>query len=427
MMESSRIEKQQPGMRKPLLFLILSSLPAFAEALTLEQAMREAVEKNLNLLAERMNVTVAEARIIQANLKPNPVVTYAQDYQNVFGTGLTAENSGGPPEFSLRTDWLFERGRKREYRTEVARQAKSVAELNLLNTIRQLYLDVQSAYVDVLAAQDSLQLAEQNLKALNNIVDINSIRVKAGDLAQVELVRSKVAALQFETAVKQAQLKVVTAKNRLKLLLGRTQTQELPDVTGPLRQDRDMLLVDDLRKLAIEYRPDLQAVKRDQARSQADIRLQLANGKIDYTLSAMYHRQFGYSNANAMGFFFSIPLPIYNRNQGEILRAQRESKQLELRIKAAEAGISNEIETAYQQYLTSRGLLENIEKNMLEQVRQVREITEYSYRRGEASLLEFLDAQRAFNDAMQSYNDARADYARSLYLIDSTTGKTVNR
>ena len=414
-------------MRRLLFLFTLIPFVFNGEPLTLEKAIQEALEKNLSLLAERMNVSVADARIIQASLKPNPVLTYGQDYQDVFRPGLTAENSAGPPEFNVRTDFLFERGGKREKRVEVAKQARSVAELNLLNTIRQLFLDVQSAYVDVLAAQDSVQLAQENLKALISIVDINSIRVKAGDLAAVELIRSRVAALQFETAVKQAQLKLVTAQNRLKLLLGRSQVVEMPEVVGPLRQDKELLMVDELRTQSLQFRPDLQSIKRDQARSQADIRLQLANGKIDFTLSAMYHHQYGYSNGNAMGFFFSIPIPVWNRNQGEIARSERESKQLGLRVQAAEAVVRNEIETAYQQYQTSRSLLENIEKNLLGQVREVREITEYSYRRGEASLLEFLDAQRAFNDAMQSYNDAKADYARSLYLIDSITGKTVNR
>src|SRR6266481_9641756 len=202
-------------MRRLLFLFTLIPFVFNGEPLTLEKAIQEALEKNLSLLAERMNVSVADARIIQASLKPNPVLTYGQDYQDVFRTGLTAENSAGPPEFNVRTDFLFERGGKREKRVEVAKQARSVAELNLLNTIRQLFLDVQSAYVDVLAAQDSVQLAQENLKALNSIVDINSIRVKAGDLAAVELIRSRVAALQFETAVKQAQLKLVTAQNRL--------------------------------------------------------------------------------------------------------------------------------------------------------------------------------------------------------------------
>jgi cobalt-zinc-cadmium efflux system outer membrane protein len=122
-----------------------------------------------------------------------------------------------------------------------------------------------------------------------------------------------------------------------------------------------------------------------------------------------------------------MPLPVFNRNQGEIERARLEHEQLSLRIKALQTSIGTEVQTAYEQYRTSRAMLESIEKEMLQQARDVRSTTEYSYRRGEASLLEFLDAQRAFNDTIQSYNDARADYARSLYQLDSVSGEAVNR
>jgi cobalt-zinc-cadmium efflux system outer membrane protein len=141
----------------------------------------------------------------------------------------------------------------------------------------------------------------------------------------------------------------------------------------------------------------------------------------------MYPRQFYpiSARADSVGLFFSAPLPIYNRNQGEVERARQEDKQIQARIHALEASITNDVETAYQQYTTTRGMVESIEKTMLSEARDVRQITEYSYRRGEASLLEFLDAARAFNDTMQSFNDARADYARSLYLTDFVSGKGV--
>jgi cobalt-zinc-cadmium efflux system outer membrane protein len=126
-----------------------------------------------------------------------------------------------------------------------------------------------------------------------------------------------------------------------------------------------------------------------------------------------------------VGFFFSAPLPVFNRNQGEIERARREQEQIIARIRALEHDISAEVDSAYQQYGAARDLLENVERHMLAQAREVRQTIEYSYRRGEATFVDLLDAQRAFNDTMQSYNDARADFARSLYLIDSISGKGV--
>lgn len=394
--------------------------------LTVSQAVQEAIEHNLALMAERYNVSIAEARIVQARLRPNPVFSYGQDYQDVFGQGFTVENNAGPPEWNARVDFTLERGRKRQYRVAVADAARSVAQLQLLDSIRQLTLEVQDACVDVLLAKESLALAQENLKALEGIVAINTARVRAGDLADVELKRTQLAALQFQNSVKQAELRVRTAKAHLQLLLGRTTPSPDFDVTGPLREDRTMLVADELRGDARERRPDLLALQRDQARSQADIKLQIAQGKVDYSVGAMYHNQYGYSNGHAMGFFFSAPIPVFNRNQGEIERANREEAQLALRIRALQAQINNEVQTAYDQYLTSRNLVESIEKNMLQRAREVREVTDYSYRRGEASFVEFLDAQRAFNDTMQSYNEARGDYARNLYLIDAVSARGVN-
>jgi cobalt-zinc-cadmium efflux system outer membrane protein len=194
------------------------------------------------------------------------------------------------------------------------------------------------------------------------------------------------------------------------------------DVTGELRRDAAPATLDGVQSEALNMRPDLLALRRDQARSQAELRSQIALGKVDYTVGTEYHRQFYNGHSNALGVFFSAPLPVFNRNQGEIERARREGQQAEARIKALEAGIQNEVRTAWVQYSTSRALLEDMERDLLGQARDVRDTMEYSYRRGEASLVEFLDAQRAFNDARQSYNEARADYARSLYAMDAIAG-----
>jgi cobalt-zinc-cadmium efflux system outer membrane protein len=397
-----------------------------AESITLDQAVKEAIDKNLNLMAEKYNISIADARILQAGLRPNPVFTYGQDYQNVFGTGVTNVNNAGPPEWNTRVDFVFERGGKRERRVEVAQAQKSVAEYQLLNTIRQLTLDVQSAFVDAQAARDSLVLAKDNLQKLQDVVTVNEARVKSGDLAQVELMRTRLAAQQFENSVRQAELRVRTSMSRLLLLMGRPAAPDGVEVTGSLREDRPAVALDTVRDAAFAHRPDLLALVGDQARSQADIRLQIAQGKSDLDFGAMYHNQYGYANGHTMGFFLSAPIPLWNRNQGEIARAQHEREQLETRVRAMQAQIGNEAQTAYEQYSNSRVLVDRIEQNMLAQALQVRDTTEYSYLRGEASFVEFLDAERALNDTVQSYNDARADYARNLYLLEAVSGQGVN-
>ena len=409
-----------------MLVAVLCAQNAPPPKITLAQGVLEALDKNLSLMAEKHNIAVAQAKIITARLRPNPVMTFGADHQNVLGGTWTLDNNAGPQEYSARVDFLLERGGKRERRVEVAEAAKSVAELQFLNTIRGLVFDVQNAFVDTLAAKASLTLAQENLKALNDIVAVNTTRVRAGDLAQVELVRSRLAALQFQNAVKQAELRLRTSKNRLQFLIGRQAMSADFDIDGELRRDSVDLGIEPLREQAMRLRPDLLSILRDQQRSAADIKLQIATAKVDYTVGSEYRRQQFTAYSNALGFFVSVPLPVFNKNQGEIERATRENQQIALRVNAMKAAIGAELEGAWQQYQTSRSLLDSIEKEMIEQARQVRTTTEYSYRRGEASFVEFLDAQRAFNDTMQSYNDARADYVRSLFLLDSISGKAVN-
>jgi len=409
-----------------LLYLVPAScLALFAQAtptLTLDQAVREAMSNNLDLAAARYGITIAEARQITAELRPNPVLTASADHLDLLGTGYNAINNGGPNEYALRTDFVLERGGKRAARINLAAADRSVAQLSFQDAMRRLHFEVASAFVDVQTAKENLTLAQDNLRTLNSIVAINSARVATGDLAGVELERSQVAALQYQTEVRQAELRLRQSKTALQLLLGRAGMALEFDVAGSIRRDTGMLLLEDLRTRAQAQRPDLLAVRQSQARNQADLRLQLAQGKIDYTAGVEYRRQQA-ANAygNSIGLFFSAPLPVFNRNQGEIVRAQRETEQAAAQIRALSARVENEIAATWQQYTTSRGLLEDIETNMLAKAKSVRERTDYSYRRGEASFIEFLDAQRSFNEVMQSYNDARAGYARSLYLLDSVS------
>jgi len=394
---------------------------AVRPALTMEDAVREAIDHNLTLAAERYSLAVADARTITAGLRPNPVFTY----NAMLPDSAIYQSNVNPLENVFRTDWIFERGGKREYRMEVAEQARSVAELQLRNTLRTVVLDVQGAFVDVVLARDNLALAHASLDAFNRVVQVNVERARTGDLATVELARSRLAALQFQNDVRQQESRLAIALNHLKVLLGRGALDDV-DVTGSLRHDATPVDVQAVLQRARDARPDLQALRRDQARSLADIRLQLAQGTVDYTLSGEFHRQHApLADGNQYGIYFSVPLPLFNRNQGEVARARQETLQADARIHAAEAEVSGEVQAAYQAYAASRDVVTTIETQMLDQARDVRVTTEYSYRHGEASFIEFLDAVRTFNETMQSYNSARADYARSLYALEASSGESV--
>jgi len=407
-----------------LAWCVLAPTSALAdEKITLEQALAEALEKNLSLLAERVNISIAEARLITARLRPNPVLSAGGDHLDLLGTGFNEINNAGPEEFNLRTDFTIERGGKRSSRIAVAQHALGVAELEFLNAVRGLRLEVQSAFVEALLARHRVELARQNLEALNRIVEVNQVRWRAGDVAEVELIRSRVAALQQANALRRAELDLRTVLIRLQTLMGRARPAPDFDVLGELRRETRVAPLEEWLKIALENRPDLLALRRAVQRSAAELQLELARAKPDLTLGSEYRRQQGLAGTgNMLGFFVQIPLPVFDRNQGEIARAREELRQAELRVRALEASIRAEVESAYRQWQSSRESLEQIETAMLAQAREVRDITEYAYRRSEASLLEFLDAQRAFNETMQAYYEARAEYARSLYLLESSAG-----
>jgi cobalt-zinc-cadmium efflux system outer membrane protein len=400
-----------------------SSVPA--DPITVDQAVREALEKNLDLMAERYSIPIAEAQIVTARLRPNPVLSLWGNYFDILGTGYDpATNAGGPTEAGVRVDYVLERGGKRRERIAVAETGRAIAQLDLLNASRTLIVDVQGGFVDVLQAKADLALAQENLKTFEEIVRVNSSRVKSGDLAEVELIRSQVAQLQFENTVRQAELKLQTARAKLQLLVGRRPGDRLVDAIGEMRRDETALTLDALRERAFKQRPDILAQRQSQARSQAELRLQLAQGKVDYTVGTAVNRQWirTLNGGNSMGFFFSVPLPLHNRNQGEIARAQQERLQVQAKIRALEMAIGNEIDIAWLEYQNARTTLSRIEESLLGRAKDVRSVTEYSYKRGEATFLEFLDAQRAYNETVQAHNEARGQFARSLYGIDAAVG-----
>src|SRR5262249_45798112 len=162
----------------------------------------------------------------------------------------------------------------------------------------------------------------ENLQFLSHVVELNTRRVRAGDLAQVELERTQLAALEFQNQVRTSESDLVVARKELQVLVGHALQDPTVDVIGDLRRAAAPMNPDTLLQQALALRPDFQALQRDQARSVAELRSQIAQGKVDYTIGAEYHRQQGsVKEGNVFSLYFSAPLPVFNRNQGEIARA----------------------------------------------------------------------------------------------------------
>ncbi len=404
--------------------LTLAPLPA----ITIDEAVQEALQNNPGLLAEKLGIPVAETAVITARLRPNPVVSASSDHLDWLGTGYSAANGAGPAETALRIDVPFERGHKREYRVDTAGYAQKIAEARVADSIRRLRLDVTLACIDVMEAKARLELAQDNLKSLEGVVQLNETRLQGGAIPPIELTRSRVAMLQFRSNVKTAELALTTARVRLQTLLGRGPGQPPVDVSDPLKIPipSSTPSLDQIQTRAITARPDIQAARLDQARSQSELRLQLANGKVDYTAGAEYRRQQGINGTgNSVGFFFSVPLPVFNKNQGEIARVTAEEVQLQKQMDALQSQVSGEVTGAYREYETARQLIGDIESDLLGLSQEARNTTTYVYQAGAGSLLDVLDAQRAFNETMSTYYDAQADYRRAVSRLTSVVGEEV--
>jgi len=404
-----------------------TTAPARSPSLTIAQAVDEAVARNLSLFAERANLSIADAATITARLRPNPVFSFSADHLDVLGTHFDTTNNGGPTEIATRIDVPIERGGKREARILVASIARSAAEAQLADFVRVLKQDVTLACIDFLAAKATRELVSDNLRTFQELARVNAARAKAGSIAPFESIRSDVAMLQFRSTVVRAELDLAAATARLRTLLGRPPAApvDITDRLGPAAA----LAVEDvapLEQLALLSRPDLQALRQTEARTTADLRLQEAIGKIDYTIGAEYRRQEGVSGrSNSLGLFFSAPLPFSNRNQGEIARAAAEHEGTARQIAARRAQIAAEVRTAYQEYVTTRNLVAEIERDLLEPATSAREISAYTYRAGGSTLLELLDAQHAFNDTMQGYLDAQASLRRAASHLNAAVASEV--
>jgi cobalt-zinc-cadmium efflux system outer membrane protein len=409
-------------------FACFAQTGAAQSAFTIDQVVQEAVDKNLSLFAERLNLSVADAAMVTARLRPNPVLSASADHLDWLGTGFNDINNAGPTEYAVRVDVPVERAHKRELRAAVAASARTVAEAQLADTVRRLKLDVTLAAIDVLEARAKLQLARENLNTLERLVDLNQRRLTSGSMAPLEVTRSRVAMLQFRGSVKAAALNVAQTRLKLQTLVGRRPGDPLVDVDEPLgpMPTETPADLDALQAAARIYRPDVHALRNDQARTQSDLRLQIAQGRVDYVLGAEYRRQQGVNGTgNSAGFFVSVPLPFFSRNQGEIARAEAEHTKAGRSLTALETSVAGEVASAYQEFESARQLLTDMERDLLKPAADARAGTTYVYQAGATTLLDVLDAQRAFNETMDTYFTAQAAYRRAEARLGLVAGVDV--
>ncbi|MFZ3329465.1 MAG: TolC family protein [Candidatus Acidiferrales bacterium] len=391
-----------------------------AVRISLDQAIQMALQNNHTLKAARTTIQQSEAQEITANLRPNPVFTADAQFIPIFQPNeFTADFINTNAQFDLGISYLFERGKKRQHRLQAAQDATAQTKSTVADNERTLTFNVASQFFSVQLAESTLDLALQDMKSFQNTVDISEARYKAGDISEADYLKIKLQLLQFQSDVAQAQLAKTQALVGLRQFLGYQTVPEDFDVTGDFEYKPVALKLEDLQQLALQSRPDFRAAQQGVTAAKSQYELAKANGKVDVTGTFNYDHV---SDANTASFFGSFQIPIFNRNQGEIARtnyAINQAQELEL---AASDQVLSDVLTAYEGVRDNDQVVSLYVGGYLNIAQQSRDITEYSYKRGAASLLDFLDAERSYRATQLAYRQSLASYLTAVEQLREAVG-----
>jgi outer membrane protein, heavy metal efflux system len=391
-----------------------------AVRISLEQAIQLALQNNHALKAARTTIQQSEAEEITANLRPNPVLTVDAQFIPIFQpNAITADYINDTAQFDLGIAYLFERGKKRQHRLQAAQDVTAQTKSLVTDNERTLTFNVASQFFTAQLAESTLDLALQDLKSFQKTVDISEARYQAGDISEADYLKIKLQLLQFQSDVAQAQLAKTQALVGLRQFLGYQSVPEDFDVTGDFEYKPVTLKLEDLQQMALQNRPDFRAAQQGVTAAKSQYELAKANGKVDV------NGQFLYDHVNAVNtgsFFANFQIPIFNRNQGEIARtnyAINQAQELEL---AASDQVLSDVLTAYEGVRDNDQVVSLYLGGYLNVAQQSRDITEYSYKHGAASLLDFLDAERSYRATQLGYRQSLASYLTAVEQLREAVG-----
>lgn len=385
--------------------------------ISLDEAIQLALQHNHTLLAARTTILQSQAEEMTANLRPNP--TLVSDAEYLSPSHPTTDYLNTASEFDLGVSYLFERGRKRQRRLQVAKDITAQTRSLVADNERSLTFSVATQFVNAQLAQSSLELAEQDLKSFQQTVDVGEVRFKAGAISEDDYLKIKLQLLQFETDFQQAQLAKVQALSDLRQLLGYESVSENYDVAGQFDYQPIKGNVEDMQMKALQNRPDLRAAQQGVTAAKSQYQLQKAIAKVDITGQVNYTHV---SGLNTASFFGSIPLKIFDRNQGEITRATYAITQAQEQEKAASEQVMTDVRDAYHGLRTSDKVVTLYRSGYLDVAQKDRDISEYAYKRGAASLLDFLDAERSYRSTQLAYRQALAAYLLAVEQLREAVG-----
>ena len=388
--------------------------------ITLDDALRFALQHNHALLALRSTILQSQASEITANLRPNPVLSWDAQFLPIFQPSqFTADYIDNSAQFDAGIGYLFERGRKRQHRLRAAVDTTTVVRSQVSDSERQLTFNVAQQFINVLLAESTLNFALQDLDSFQKTVDISEARWHAGDMSEVDYLKIKLQLLLFQTDVSAAKLARVQALTGLRQFLGFESVPDDYDVAGDLDYQPEHATLTDLKVLASRSRPDLIAAQQNVTAARSQETLAEANGKKDLNASFNYTHTAGVSSG---ALFFNIALPIFDRNQGEIARTRYAISQAQEQASETTQQVSTDVVDAYENLRSNDQIIQLYRGGYVDQAQKSRDISEYAYRRGAASLLDFLDAERTYRANQLAYRQSLANYMLAIEQLRQAVG-----
>ncbi|MBT9330647.1 TolC family protein [Paracidobacterium acidisoli] len=401
--------------RGAALLLVMAFVFASAHAqagpapLTLQQAIDIARAKNPTLLSGQQHVTATKASEITAGLRQNPNFTVSG-----ADVSLPADNPSSPYGYSANVSRLFERGQKRRWRLDIAHATTDVTQSQYRDTERQTILQVKQSFTNMLAAKAALKIAQDNLDGYRKTVDLSRARLNAGDISNTDFERIDLQQAEFESDYDNAHLNLVQASDSLQLLLGVEKPADAFDIAGTLDPPSITVALPQIEQEALAARPDYLAARQSVQLADANVKLAVADGTVDPTVGGEYERVGTYNSA---GFQVSIPLRIFDRNQGEKERTRYEAQSSRFAEIAARNQVISDVDQAWAAYDAALNVAKRYNSHYAAEATRVRDNLEFSYRHGGATLLDYLDALRDYRQVNLDALNANEQVWLSLHQL----------
>jgi len=377
---------------------------------TLDEVVALALRDNRTLRAKQYEHQATRAGEITAGLRPNPVGTYSNQY---LGGGHVE------PEHAISLGQPLELGGKRQRRLDSARAATRVSEFEVADTRRQVVAAVKRTFTDILVSEATLGLAAEGLKALDEVERIQRFRAERGDISELELTRIQVQRFAFERDAADARQAILAGKVGLRALTGLDGLPAEFEVAGSIDFRDQPLDRDRLYALAASARPDVRAAEAAREKARADVSLARANAWWDVTPQVEYRRVGGEST---IGLGVSVPIRIFDRNQGEIARTRAEAERAEALRQASALQALSEVDAALAAVSVSREKVTLLRETYLPKAQRARDTVEFAYRRGGVSLLDYLDAQRTYRETALEHIRSVGAYWAAVYQLEAAVG-----